>query len=175
MHEKVVTATLSATTLEVCIEGQSPTTQAMTEPLPVRLALSGFNGTIFELLPPILPVGGAAIGGASTVPTANASSRAHRMVNNKCMVCTLCSACTGFGRGCCRHGSKDRSGDKGQECGCGGGDSGCGDCGMCKSCCSSRSVCPGVKGDHSATQAAVQKSNKVANIIRNFTFSKYPS
>ena len=53
MHGKIVSATLSATTLEVVIEGQSSTTQVMTESLPARLALSGFNGTIFELLPPI--------------------------------------------------------------------------------------------------------------------------
>ena len=51
MHNKKVTAVLTATELTVTVDGDSPESQPMTEPLPARLALSGFGGTIFTLLP----------------------------------------------------------------------------------------------------------------------------
>lgn len=51
MHDKVVTVVLSATHLQVWIDGQSVEKQAMTEAFPVRLALSGFSDSKFELLP----------------------------------------------------------------------------------------------------------------------------
>lgn len=51
MHNKEILVTLSSEHLEVAIEGQSSEKLRVTEALPVRLALSGFNGTEFELLP----------------------------------------------------------------------------------------------------------------------------
>jgi hypothetical protein len=42
--------------------------------------------------------------------------------------------CTGYGQGCINCGSRDRSGDRGKDCGCGQGESGCQECGVCATC-----------------------------------------
>ncbi|CAE1311211.1 MYCBP2 [Acanthosepion pharaonis] len=56
----------------------------------------------------------------------------HRWRHDQCMVCTVCGECTGYGVNCISSGRFDRS--PGLPCGCGSGDSGCAECGVCKSC-----------------------------------------
>ena len=116
---------------------------------------SGKVGVVL-LAPPGAPATGPVKAVANNATATQ--SKVHVMAHNKCMVCTLCSACTGFGKGCVNHGGRDRSADKGKDCGCGGGDSGCANCGMCKSCCGSRASCPGFKGDHSNSRAGAGAS-----------------
>ena len=88
------------------------------------------------------PHGGA--GAAAAAAGAPPTAVLHNFVRNRCMVCTACAVCTGFGRGCVHCGAKDRAGDRGKECGCGGGNSGCGACGMCEACARTRpGGCPG--------------------------------
>ena len=58
----------------------------------------------------------------------------HDYYNDLCKICTSCAACTGYGSGCFRCGSNDRSNDKGKACGCGSGKSGCRKCGVCDKC-----------------------------------------
>ena len=48
------------------------------------------------------------------------------------MVCVLCGECTGYGSSCVSSGRPDRN--PGMLCGCGSGDSGCANCGICRSC-----------------------------------------
>ena len=55
----------------------------------------------------------------------------HENVTKKCMICTNCLECTGFGSSCVHH-KPGRT--AGQECGCGFGKSGCAKCGMCQKC-----------------------------------------
>lgn len=55
----------------------------------------------------------------------------HRFISQVCMVCKGCGCCTGFGRACLLH---EDGRTRGEPCGCGGGDSGCVDCGLCKTC-----------------------------------------
>ncbi|CAI9731993.1 E3 ubiquitin-protein ligase MYCBP2-like [Octopus vulgaris] len=56
----------------------------------------------------------------------------HRWRHDQCMVCTVCGECTGYGVNCISSGRFDRN--PGLPCGCGAGDSGCAECGACKSC-----------------------------------------
>ncbi|XP_064481849.1 E3 ubiquitin-protein ligase MYCBP2-like [Ornithodoros turicata] len=56
----------------------------------------------------------------------------HRWKHNHCMVCTVCGECTGYGPSCIASGRPDRN--PGLPCGCGAGDSGCEECGCCRSC-----------------------------------------
>jgi hypothetical protein len=65
----------------------------------------------------------------------------HDQYRDKCMICTSCFFCTGYGRKCVNCGNTDRSKDAGKACGCGGGQSGCRKCGMCNTCCSSTPSC----------------------------------
>ncbi|KFM80172.1 putative E3 ubiquitin-protein ligase MYCBP2, partial [Stegodyphus mimosarum] len=56
----------------------------------------------------------------------------HQWNHDHCMVCTVCGECTGYGASCIASGRPDRN--PGQPCGCGAGDSGCVECGCCRSC-----------------------------------------
>jgi hypothetical protein len=67
---------------------------------------------------------------AGTDPEAGAGCQ-HENVRKQCMVCTNCLECTGYGSSCVRH-KPGRA--AGQECGCGGGKSGCTQCGLCEKC-----------------------------------------
>ena len=79
MHSKEVLVTLSSEHLEVEIEGQSSEKLLVIESLPVRIGLSGFNGTEFELLPlssAVQSAAGLLLGGSaqlSAVPLAGLS------------------------------------------------------------------------------------------------------
>ena len=75
----------------------------------------------------------------------------HIFVNQNCKICTKCYFCTMFGKRCCKVVDRDRSIDRGKECGCGSGDSGCKYCGVCRSC-SSESTCISKDGDHAEFQ-----------------------
>ena len=57
----------------------------------------------------------------------------HKWKHDQCMVCTVCGECTGYGSGCVSASRPDRN--PGMFCGCGSGDSGCGECGACRGCC----------------------------------------
>jgi hypothetical protein len=95
----------------------------------------------------------AAVLPAKPAAPAPAAVTAHNHVSNKCMICTSCGVCTGFGAGCVRCKGKDRSGDKGEECGCGGGKSGCSNCGQCEKC--ATGVCEGKVSTASMATATV--------------------
>ncbi len=56
----------------------------------------------------------------------------HSWKHDQCMVCVLCGECTGYGSGCVSSGRPDRN--PGMFCGCGSGDSGCSECGICRAC-----------------------------------------
>lgn len=56
----------------------------------------------------------------------------HHWAHNQCMVCTVCGECTGYGASCIASGRPDRN--PGLACGCGAGDSGCIECGCCRTC-----------------------------------------
>lgn len=58
--------------------------------------------------------------------------------NEVCRICPVCDLCTGYGKSCA---SKAIPKIKGSECGCGIGDPGCQNCGVCKSCCALRNIC----------------------------------
>ncbi|XP_058809373.1 E3 ubiquitin-protein ligase MYCBP2-like [Phymastichus coffea] len=56
----------------------------------------------------------------------------HQWRYRVCMICTICCECTGYGNSCLSSVRPDRN--PGQECGCGDGDSGCAECGCCRTC-----------------------------------------
>ncbi|XP_076446720.1 E3 ubiquitin-protein ligase MYCBP2-like isoform X7 [Babylonia areolata] len=56
----------------------------------------------------------------------------HKWDHTRCMICTVCHECTGYGVGCINSTRNDRN--PGMPCGCGAGDSGCIECGICWSC-----------------------------------------
>ncbi|CAK9797457.1 E3 ubiquitin-protein ligase MYCBP2 [Anthophora quadrimaculata] len=56
----------------------------------------------------------------------------HQWRHGVCMVCTVCRECTGHNISCLSSIRPDRN--PGQECGCGKGDSGCTECGCCRTC-----------------------------------------
>lgn len=56
----------------------------------------------------------------------------HRWKHDQCMVCSICGECTGYGSVCVSSGRPERN--IGTFCGCGSGDSGCADCGICRTC-----------------------------------------
>lgn len=56
----------------------------------------------------------------------------HQWRHRVCMVCTICRECTGYSMSCLSSMRPDRN--PGQECGCGEGDSGCAECGCCRTC-----------------------------------------
>lgn len=56
----------------------------------------------------------------------------HKWKHDQCMVCVLCGECTGYGSSCVSSGRPDRN--PGMFCGCGSGDSGCSECGICRAC-----------------------------------------
>ncbi|XP_032681446.1 E3 ubiquitin-protein ligase MYCBP2 isoform X15 [Odontomachus brunneus] len=56
----------------------------------------------------------------------------HQWRHRVCMVCTICRECTGYSISCLSSIRPDRY--PGQECGCGEGDSGCAECGCCRTC-----------------------------------------
>lgn len=57
----------------------------------------------------------------------------HNWKYDQCMICTSCGECTGYGPGCVASGKAEVR-NPGLACGCGAGDSGCYDCGVCRSC-----------------------------------------
>ena len=83
----------------------------------------------------------------------------HNFVSNKCKICTSCGVCTGYGANCVRCRGKDRSGDKGRECGCGVGESGCSKCGICKNCAPSSSTSLVPSGGSSSTVVSTSSSS----------------
>ncbi|XP_076385847.1 MYC binding protein highwire isoform X12 [Megachile rotundata] len=56
----------------------------------------------------------------------------HQWRHRVCMVCTVCRECTGCSISCLSSIRPNRN--PGQECGCGKGDSGCAECGCCRTC-----------------------------------------
>eukprot|EP00094_Tigriopus_californicus_P010528 TCALIF_10156-PA protein Name:"Similar to MYCBP2 E3 ubiquitin-protein ligase MYCBP2 (Homo sapiens)" AED:0.02 eAED:0.04 QI:14/0.77/0.5/1/0.88/0.8/10/0/4914 len=56
----------------------------------------------------------------------------HKWKHDQCMVCVVCGECTGYGSSCVSSGRPDRN--AGMLCGCGSGDSGCAECGICRTC-----------------------------------------
>ena len=56
----------------------------------------------------------------------------HKWKHDQCMVCAICGECTGYGSHCVSSGRPDRN--PGMLCGCGSGDSGCAECGCCRTC-----------------------------------------
>ncbi|KAK7473507.1 hypothetical protein BaRGS_00035260, partial [Batillaria attramentaria] len=56
----------------------------------------------------------------------------HKWYHNKCMICTVCRECTGYGISCINSTRADRN--PGMPCGCGAGDAGCSECGACRVC-----------------------------------------
>ncbi|XP_074650729.1 E3 ubiquitin-protein ligase MYCBP2-like [Tubulanus polymorphus] len=62
----------------------------------------------------------------------------HKWKDQECMVCIVCGECTGYGNSCVNSLKTERN--PGQPCGCGSGDAGCVECGICRSC-------AGVAGD----------------------------
>ncbi|RWS17339.1 E3 ubiquitin-protein ligase MYCBP2-like isoform X4 [Dinothrombium tinctorium] len=64
------------------------------------------------------------------------ASKNHRWKYDQCMICTSCGECTGYGPSCVASGRSEIR-NPGMPCGCGAGDSGCADCGICKACDSS--------------------------------------
>ena len=62
------------------------------------------------------------------------SGQLHKYERDSCKICSECGVCTGYGSNCVKCRSLDRSGDKGQLCGCGVGPSGCSRCGKCEAC-----------------------------------------
>lgn len=57
----------------------------------------------------------------------------HRWKYDHCMVCMACGECTGYGAACIAN-RRPIGREPGQECGCGSGDSGCEECGCCRTC-----------------------------------------
>ena len=57
----------------------------------------------------------------------------HHWSYDQCMICTSCLNCTGYGAACVAR-MKSEVRNPGLPCGCGVGDSGCVDCGICKTC-----------------------------------------
>ncbi|CAD5120813.1 DgyrCDS9371 [Dimorphilus gyrociliatus] len=56
----------------------------------------------------------------------------HNFVTGDCMICTLCGNCTEYGMFCVLTGNSKHV--PGSKCGCGTGDAGCADCGLCRIC-----------------------------------------
>ncbi|VDH90727.1 E3 ubiquitin-protein ligase MYCBP2, partial [Mytilus galloprovincialis] len=56
----------------------------------------------------------------------------HKWKRDQCMVCTVCGECTGYSLNCCNSGDKERQ--SAMLCGCGAGESGCSECGICRTC-----------------------------------------
>jgi hypothetical protein len=81
-------------------------------------------------------------------------SQPHSHVSNRCMICTSCHHCTGYGANCVRCRGKDRSADSGKECGCGAGKSGCSKCGKCEKCTGSAHDCSGTMTPSASTAPA---------------------
>ena len=83
----------------------------------------------------------------------------HKWKHDQCMICTICGECTGYGSHCVSAGRPDRN--PGMFCGCGSGDSGCGECGCCR-------ACAGEDGDiaGAAAAAASEKARLQDRLIR---------
>ena len=89
----------------------------------------------------------------------------HVNHSSKCMVCTHCFECTGFGAGCCNH-EPGREG--GSECGCGGGKSGCKICGLCKKC-----QDKGVSGPLASTVSSVLAVGAKVRVKKSISSPRY--
>jgi hypothetical protein len=73
----------------------------------------------------------ASTGVAGGAGAADATAGSHSWRTDKCRICIGCQACTGYGTGCVHH-ADGRT--PGEDCGCGSGDGGCRDCGICRKC-----------------------------------------
>ncbi|XP_069130438.1 LOW QUALITY PROTEIN: E3 ubiquitin-protein ligase MYCBP2-like [Argopecten irradians] len=62
----------------------------------------------------------------------------HKWKTDHCMVCSVCGECTGYGIACVHSVQGGRA--PGIACGCGSGDSGCSECGICKMCAAEQSM-----------------------------------
>ena len=56
----------------------------------------------------------------------------HRFYKEMCLICVLCNECTGYGAACISKNKSNRH--PGSVCGCGSGESGCAECGACRTC-----------------------------------------
>ena len=56
----------------------------------------------------------------------------HKWKHDQCMVCSVCGECTGYEAGCVSASRQNRN--PGMLYGCGSGDSGCLECGVCRVC-----------------------------------------
>ncbi|CAM1315909.1 MYCBP2 (predicted), partial [Pycnogonum litorale] len=74
----------------------------------------------------------AGVGGGGPLDVVICTPGKHRWAADQCMVCTVCGECTGYGASCVSSTRPDRN--PGLPCGCGVGDSGCSECGCCRSC-----------------------------------------
>lgn len=75
-----------------------------------------------------------------------------------CMLCSVCGRCTGYGVDCVNQGQADRN--PGTACGCGAGDSGCSECGVCRTC---AAEAPDMDGDDIDRQI-LEKSKELLSI-----------
>ena len=69
------------------------------------------------------------------------------------MICTVCKKCTGYSYDCLA--SKKRERKPGEVCGCGLGDSGCTECGLCRTC--AQAIC--TSSDFLSRQASSSNDN----------------
>ena len=70
-----------------------------------------------------------------TLEQALLDTHVHKYHRTRCMVCTQCGFCTGYGPPCSNTPAGGRPREGAVQCGCGVGDSGCIVCGRCRSCC----------------------------------------
>ncbi|XP_028399668.1 neuralized-like protein 4 [Dendronephthya gigantea] len=74
--------------------------------------------------------------GATAFSTSNSNycpKGEHNFSPGKCVICTNCGGCTGYGKNCVMSNKRSSSTPK-ELCGCGYGDAGCTKCGVCKGC-----------------------------------------
>lgn len=82
----------------------------------------------------------------------------HKWKHDMCMLCSVCGRCTGYGVDCVNQGQADRN--PGTACGCGAGDSGCSECGVCRTC---AAEAPDMDGDDIDRQI-LEKSKELLSI-----------
>ena len=100
--------------------------------------------------------------------TGTGTGCSHAFSQKLCRICIKCGYCTGYGKSCVRVAGRDRSCDKGRDCGCGTGCPGCMHCGMCKKCCADTSApaqppAPNMGADHAPELQPIQRTNMVVD------------
>jgi hypothetical protein len=120
------------------------------------------DGSLLDSAFQIADISDSATGGAvsKTSKAAASSLGPHDYYSSTCKICVNCSFCTGYYGSCVRCTGQDRSNDKGKDCGCGGGKSGCRKCGQCDKCGGTGDTCPGtiVISGPAAASAAGKKA-----------------